>query len=266
MSQTVVRYAVLPVPHTVSEEDFDFICGTADIPSAKRNWLRENLNGLVALFADEIAANRLQPTQQADTDHIKKARKSVAKARAEIARATGPAARLAFRASGRRIGSLVAASWLRQRFPGDRLTPNLYYWPQEDNDYGPSPFSLRAPVEADDMSLAERIFFAERRTMLVMVAILDDIAAALKSAETRIVAPPPEKRGSGGRKPLTTRRYVLANLAEFWYELGRRPATGRTSKYGVFCEMVFDGMGWPTTGVNAALADAIATWRKLHRS
>jgi hypothetical protein len=57
---------------------------------------------------------------------------------------------------------------------------------------------LRAPVEADDISLAERIFFAERRTMPVMVAILDDIAAALKSAETRIVAPPPRRREAAG--------------------------------------------------------------------
>jgi hypothetical protein len=250
----------------VSDEVFDFICVTADIPSAKRTWLRENLDGLVAVFADEIRANRLQPTQQADTDHIKKAWKSVTRARAEIARATGPAARLAFRASGRRIGSLVAASWLRRRFPDDRLTPNPYYWPRDDNDHGPSPFGMRTPVEADDISLAERIFFAERRTMPVMVAILDDIGAALKSAQTRIVAPPPEKQGSGGRKPLITRRYGLVNLAEFWCELGRRPTTGRTSKYGAFCEMVFDGIGWPTTGVNAALADAITTWRKLHRS
>jgi hypothetical protein len=59
---------------------------------------------------------------------------------------------------------------------------------------------------------------------------------------------------------------MLAALAEFWHRLGRRHTSGMKSKFGDFCEAVFDAIGWPTEGVNAALAEAKNLWRTRYYS
>jgi hypothetical protein len=88
--------------------------------------------------------------------------------------------------------------------------------------------------------------------------LLSDIIGALEEARRAIVRLPT------GRKPLEDRKYMMAALAEAWHRLGRKPSTGIRSRFGSFCEAVFDAIGWPTEGVNAALPDAIKIWRTLY--
>ena len=93
----------------------------------------------------------------------------------------------------------------------------------------------------------------------MIVAVLAELARGLDDARRRIVELP------DGRKPLELREYLMAALAQLWHQLGKTPTAGMRSKFGQFCENVFDAVGWPTDGVNAALSDAIATWRRLDR-
>jgi len=65
--------------------------------------------------------------------------------------------------------------------------------------------------------------------------------------------------------PLDHRAYFLAALAELWHRFGGRPTSGLKSKFGAFCEAVFEAIGWPTEGVSSALPDAIKLWRGLCR-
>ena len=98
----------------------------------------------------------------------------------------------------------------------------------------------------------------EQRGGEALSALLGDITAALGDGLSTIVQLP------DGRKPLKNREFMLAALAEGWRRLGRKPTSGIRSKFGEFCEAVFDAIGWPTEGVNAALADAKNRWKKLY--
>jgi hypothetical protein len=110
----------------------------------------------------------------------------------------------------------------------------------------------------EDLSLDERIEFMEQRGGKVVPMLLRDIIAALEDGRRAIVQLP------DGRKPLKNRAYMLAALAEAWHRLGRRPTSGINSRFGCFCEAVFEAIGWPTEGVNAALADTKKLWRTLY--
>jgi hypothetical protein len=115
------------------------------------------------------------------------------------------------------------------------------------------------PINVEDLSLNDRIYFATNRGGDVLVAILEELAQALDDSRRRIVELP------DGRKPLESRNYLMAALAQLWHQIGKKPTPGKRSNFGLFCEDVFAAIGWPVDGVNAALADAIETWRQLYQ-
>jgi hypothetical protein len=260
MSRTVVRTADLSPPHKIDDADFEAICRTFEIVEGQRRKAREFLDEIVTVFADAIAKQRALPGRKDDRLAIQRAAREIRRAGDWLNRAKGPAARAGLRATGGRIGPLVSASWLRWRFPDDPDTPAVHYWPQGDVS-GRSPAKVPAnAVDVDDLSLDQRIFFARRRGRELILAILAETAEALDVARRRIVEAP------DGRKPLEFRTYLMAALAELWRHLGNRPTSSMRSKFGAFCESVFEAIGWPTEGVNAALPDAIATSRELYGS
>jgi len=260
MSQSVVRTADLSPPRKIDNADFEAICGTFKIVESQHREAREFLDEIVTVFADAIAKQRALPGRRDDRLAIQRAVREIRSAADWLNRAKGTAARTGLRATGGRIGPLVSASWLRWRFPGDAHAPDVYYWPQDARS-GRSPARVPArPVDVDDLSLDQRIFFATHRNRELISAILAETAEALDNARQHIVEAP------DGRKPLEYRKYLMAALAELWRRLGNRPTSGMRSKFGAFCESVFEAIGWPTEGVNAALSDAIATWRELYRS
>jgi hypothetical protein len=114
------------------------------------------------------------------------------------------------------------------------------------------------PLNVEDLSLDDRIFFVTNQGRKVVTAILAEIARALDDSRQRIVELP------DGRKPLESRNYLMAALAQLWHQLGKKPTPGRRSNFGQFCEDVFAAIGWPANGVNAALPDAIEAWRRLY--
>jgi hypothetical protein len=258
--RSVVRADDLLPPRRIGDEDFETICRTFGIVGERREQAREFLDQCVSAFAKAISNSRSLPSRKTDRHNIERALREIQNAARWLNQATGPTARLALRIGGRRIGPLVSAAWLRRRFPDDEMTPAAYFWPHEDRS-GRSPAREPPyPIDVDDLSRDERTRFARRRARDVIAAILTEIIEALYDARRDIVEMP------DGRKPLEYRKYLMAGLAELWHRLGKRPTSGTNSKFGGFCESVFDALGWPTEGVNAALSDAIATWKELYRS
>jgi hypothetical protein len=255
MVRSVVSAAALPLPRRIDHESFANICRDFGISENRRQEVREFLDECATGFAEAISTQRGLPSRRNDRLNIERAAREIRSASRLLDLARGRAARLGLPAAGRRIGPMVSAPWLCWRFPNDPLAPAARYWPQDDS-------SLRRParpIDVEDLSLDDRIFFASRRSRDVIAAVLAELAQALDDARRRIVELP------DGRKPLELRNYLMAALAELWHRLGKKPTLGRRSNFGQFCENVFSAIGWPTEGVNAALPDTIAKWRELYR-
>jgi histone H3/H4 len=260
MPRTVIRAADLKPPSQISDEDFDEICKTSAIPASQRAVVRDFLDEAVAAFAEAITADAKLPTRKADRRAIQQITKDIRRAQRWSKRAPGPAGRMGLRRAGRKLGFIVSASWMRTRFPHDEAAPAPVYWPLSDRDMTRSPSRVPSrPVDIDELSLDARTGFMEQRALVAIATLLGDIADALESGRRAIVQLP-------DRKGLVIRDYLLAALAELWRRLGRRPTSGPNSKFGVFAEAVFEAIGWPTSGVNAALADAIVLRRRLYSS
>jgi hypothetical protein len=202
-----------------------------------------------------IDTHRGLPTRKADRLNITRALREIQNAARLLKLAKGPAARSGLQAGGGRIGPLVSAAWLRWRFPDDPLAPRVRYW---DDPAARSPVS-GLPLDVEDLSLHDRICFATSQSREVIAAVLAEIAHALDDSRRRIVELP------DGRKPLESRNYLMAALAQLWHQLGKKPTPGKRSNFGQFCEDVLAAIGWPADGVNAALADAIEAWRRLYQ-
>ena len=255
IARSVVRAATLPLPRRVDDEGFLNVCRDFGIGEDRRQEVREFLDLCVTEFGAAIAKQQAWPTRRDDRLNIERATREIRSAAQWLNRAKGPAARSGLRAAGRRVGPLVSAPWLRWRFPDDPLAPHARY---ANDPSTRSPVS-GLPIDVEDLSLQDRIFFATNRSGDVIAAVLAELARALDDARQRIVKLP------DGRKPLELREYLMATLAQLWHLLGKTPTVGTSSKFGQFCENVFDAIGWPTDGVNAALSDAIVTWRRLYR-
>jgi hypothetical protein len=260
MFRKVVRAAELLPPRRISNEDFAAICKTSDIAREMRAAARDFLDDAVNGFAEAITNAEALPSRKPDRLAIERAIADLRSAQHRLKRRTGPAGAMGSRVAGRHIAPALSVSWMRRHFPGDSATPNPIYWPPDERG-GRDPFGGREPsrpIDTDALSEQQRIEFMATRGSAAIAALLGDIVDALDSGRRAIVQLP------DGRKPLENRAYMLAALAELWHRLGRRPATGINSQFGSFSETVFEAIGWPTDGVNAALRDAIKLWRYLY--
>lgn len=254
MVRSVVRAAALPLPRRIDNQSFANICHDFGISEDRRQEVREFLDECVTAFAKVISTQRGLPTRRDDRLNITPAAREIRNAARLLNLARGPAARSGLPVAGRRIGPLVAAPWLRWRFPNDPLVPDTRYW----DDSSARLLVSGLPVDVEDLSLDDRISFATRRSRDLITTILAELAQALDDSCRRIIDLP------DGRKPLEMRTYLMAALAQLWQRLNKKPTPGRRSEFGQFCENVFSALGWPTDGVNAALPGAIAKWRELY--
>jgi hypothetical protein len=259
MRRRAVRAADLLPPRAISSEDFDLICRTSKIPTERREEVREFLADAVAEFGEVMARARTLPSRQSDRRAIGGAINNLRRAENRLKQKMGPAGLRALRLSGREIGFAVSDAWLRTRFP------NEFDAPTDVNQHpNHNPLRLR-PRDTDWLSEREtrlldyRVDFVRRHGGTVITKLLHYHIAALEKGLRFIVDLP------DGPEPLRQRAYMLAALAELWRRIGLRPTSGANSRFGSFCESVFDAIGWPTEGVNSALPDAINLWRTLYR-
>lgn len=141
MPRTVVRLADLPPPRKVSDENFENICLVCAIPANQRIETRAFLDECATEFGAEIQRQSGRPTRKQDRYAIEAAIKDISRARHWLHRTAGPAGTTGLRIAGRRIGPSVAASWMRRRFPDDRMTPAVHFLTFGEN-------SLRSPARS----------------------------------------------------------------------------------------------------------------------
>jgi hypothetical protein len=260
MSRHVVRAAEFGPPRRIDDDHFETICRVNHIAAEQQAAVREFLDEAGRVFAGAIAGDKTLSNRKADRSAIEQAIAALERAQQFLKKPPGQAGQFGLRVAGRAIAPAISGAWMRERFPDDPVKPRPVLWPLDDRSGRDPPWPMpERPIDADALSLGRRTAFMERRGGSAISALLNDIAAALDSGRRAIVLLP------DGRKPLERRAYMLAGLAELWRILGRRPTSGIKSEFGAFAEGVFETIGWPTEGVNAALADAIALWRRLYR-
>jgi len=259
MTRKVVRAADLKPPCLISDDDFAALCATHKIKTSEHSAIRGFLIEVTAEFGNAMRETRTLPARKADRLAVVRAIADLRRAQHQLQRRTGPAGAAGLRAAGRDIASAIPVSWMRRHFADDPAVPAAVHWPTDDRS-GRTPARVPARrMDADDLSLDERVGFMGRHGAEAIAALIGDIMGALENGRRAIVHLPP------GRKPLEYRAYMLAALAELWYRLGRQPKSGINSQYGSFAEAVCDAIGWPSEGVNSALPDAIRLWRRLYR-
>jgi hypothetical protein len=242
----VVRAADLPPPRRASDEDFDAICATFKIDRSERGGLRRRLDEIADEFAANIRGERLRPDPQADFARLHRILKAIRKARLELAAPMGGAAERGLRTAAPSLQSMVTAGWFLAQLPREDEMPRIM---SETSD---------TQHEAEREMRPRIIGFARERPVDFLSAILADVEMTLLVGARLVVLLPGAR---GGRKPLTQRKYLLANLATCWDAVGRQPTSGPNSQFTAFCEAVFEAIGWPTTGVEAAVPDALSVWR-----
>jgi hypothetical protein len=260
MTRKVVTTAEFGPPRLIGDDDFEAICRTSSIAAVEHSEVREFLDETIRAFAEMIVADRALPDRQADRLAIAGAIKALERAQDCLKRPVGRAGQFGLRVAGRAAAPTISGAWMRERFPDDPAKPHPVLWPPDDRSGRGPPWAMpERPIDADALSLSHRIAFMGQRAGAAIPALLDDIAAALDNGRRAIVLLP------DGRKPLEHRACMLAGLAELWYRLGRQPTSGINSEFGAFAEGVFEAIGWPTEGVNAALPDAINLWHSRYR-
>jgi hypothetical protein len=259
MAQRVVRAADLKPPRSISALDFDDICFNFKIGRQQRDEVRNFLTDLVERFGAAIARDRSFPSREQDGLAIKKAINYLRGAEIVLKAKKGAPGLRALKLAGQHIAPAVADSWLQSRFPKEFIGLTELDPPADCNPLRLGPRDTDRLSERENRSLDHRIDFMFRHGGSALAKLLSDEIAALEKGLLSIYRLPP------GRKPLTHRTYMLAALAEIWRRLGLRPTSGLSSRFGSFCEAVFEAIGWPTEGVKSALPDAIKLWRRLYR-
>jgi hypothetical protein len=194
----------------------------------------------------EETANR-----QRDRVRIEKIRKRIAAAQDEL-KGLGIDGRLAVRSAAVHLADIVSGDWLRYHFPGDAPTRTSL---TRGHPRGRDP-----DLERSNRQLHSNYQFIRYRTPETLQALLRDLDAVLASALTPLASDP---RARGGRHPLGYRQNVIVNLCEIWNRIGKTPVGTRDSDFAVFCELVFEAMGWPTDGLDSAIPDAKKHWLNL---
>jgi hypothetical protein len=161
--------------------------------------------------------------------------------------------------AGRQIAPAVSNDWLQRHFPNDFEAPSETRPPADYNPLRPSLRDAEWLDEAEKRLLDYGVDLMGRLGGAAIAKLIAEEITVLEEGRRLIVHLP------DGRKPLIHRAYMLAALAQVWRSLGRRPASGANSRFGVFCEAVFEAIGWPTEGVNSALPSAITLSRRLYR-
>ena len=248
-------------PSPISDENFSNICRDFDIPASLKAELRKELDLIIDDIASEIAGKRKGRNRKEDRLQMKFMAKRIKEVRLNIDK-TGPAGRLALKATSGYVGPMVSAGWLRDQFPDDSFVPSRSSVPCESGTSMRR--SIRSPIrglelDIEEESLNARLQFVNIRSKRTLSAILKALELGLCAALGRIEEQPGAR---GGRVPLLERRRLLINLARLWHNtLGRIVQGGLKSEFSKFSEDVVAACSWPPEGVADDVPKAIKEWR-----
>jgi hypothetical protein len=239
-------------PKRVSQEKVSEICGGLGISDRHAAEVKNLLDDLVDYVLESMSQKKAA-NRKGDRDRITNMRDWVEDIREQLQdmRIDG---RLAVRSTAEPLADILSGDWIRHRFPNDapskpmlgRNRPTTHQSPRVRTDADVTYFNYE---------------FIRDRAPETLNALLRDLQSALASALTSLNSHPGVL---GGRQPLTHRHIVIFNLANIWQQIGKKPVSTRNSDFAVFCETIFEAMGWPSDGLDSAIPDAIKSLRN-HR-
>jgi hypothetical protein len=249
-------------PLQISARDFRALCETFHILPQDRERTKSWLDEMVVQFGGWMTREKQQPDRASDHDRLKAAYASIMEVAAAL-KTLGPSGRSAFKASAPIVARMLAAQWISDNFPDDEHAPRKSSLPSPSQGRQLRREPLRGQKYfIEEQTLEARVQFVSRRPENAATAALKTIAEGLDRSLRAIEYQP---RYWGGQKPLIHRHYFIVNLADLWVDLGREVSAGPKSQFAAFCESVASAIGWPTDGMNSAVADARTRWLHLRR-
>jgi len=190
-------------------------------------------------------------TASKDRATVKSAVNSLRKARLYLD-SCGLPVRMTIEPSLGSLGEMFSALWLRENIPGGDYLPRSVS--REGEGRGRLRTGTRgAHVDIEQDSFENRFHFLRSRGFYVIVKALAKMEKEMEFGVRRSV----QRRG---RKSNTYRDYFIQELISFWKYRLRKP-TPQTigSDLGTFCHRVFESVGWPTGGLDAAIQKQLSS-------
>jgi hypothetical protein len=232
------------IPRPISDNDFEGL--VAQVGSKLRPWeiprdraasAKVRLNNIV----DYIAANMRHPppNRKAVRLALQSATKALRRARESLRNIPNEDhATAAFNTLT--IATMVSDQWLRD-FSGGEFQPAV--------GRNRTPFGDNADLE-------------QRETYIECAQCGFEIATELVGRIETALAPSLEWTTKinklGGREASPYREFLVNNLASMWGDWGRPLIMGSNSSFVTFCENVFEGVGWDSTGVQSLVSRVLS--------
>jgi hypothetical protein len=236
-------------PKRVSQEKVSEICEGMRISDQHAAELKSYLDDLVD-YVHELMSQKKAANRKGDRTRISNMLDRIEDIRDQLQdmRIDG---RLAVRSTAERLADILSGDWISHHFPNDA--------PSKRTLGGKRPTTHHpARVRTDADVTYFNYQFIRDRAPETLNALLRDLESALGSALASLDSDP---RVLGGRQPLTHRHIVISNLANIWQRIGKKPVSTPNSAFAVFCETIFEAMGWPRDGLDSAIPDAIKSLR-----
>jgi hypothetical protein len=242
------------LPNRLSQDRLSEICDGFGISNRTAAQMRERLDLIINAMRDWMSQEPKPGGAAKDRERIDKISGRIAAALLEL-QGLGTEGRDALRSIAHPIGSMLSADWIRQRFPDDDVAPppafnssmrSPMHSPERNPERGP-------PPEPEDTY--PKFLFVEYRAQQTLTAILRELNSCLATPRKTLA------RDLGGRRPLKHRHYLILNLAALWHSIERTVLTSPNSDFAVFCQAIFEAIGWPTRGLNATIPAVLREWR-----
>ena len=238
--------ACFPPPRQIPKTKLQEILEAHGFENGEIKRMTSFLESLVEIYHSDIKAARHRKTRRADRSNLKVAAKKIAEAIWRL-NACGLHGREMAESSLSSLGEMFAVSWLREAFPDDDGLPAISY---------PVSRSPRAPVRRlwgeleyiEEHTREARHHFAREHNLSLISAALNEIEKSLRASVNK---------GRGGRNPCLFRHVFLINLALGWRGIGRDPHRTGPFEFPVFCDHIFEKIGWPRGGIKRAIDKAL---------
>jgi hypothetical protein len=246
-----LRPSDFPFPKRVPQEKASEICEWLGISDRQAAELRQFLDDL-ADHVHELMSQKKATDRKGDRDRISNMLDRVKDARRQL-RGMSIDGRLAVRSTAKGLADILSGDWVRYHFPNDAPSK-----PIVGGIRPPMRQPARSTTDADIAYFNYQ--FIRDRAPEILNALLLDLETALASALTSVKTHPGLL---GGRERLADRHFVILNLANIYRRLGKKPVTTPGSLFAVFCREIFEAMGWPISGLEDAIPDALNTLKSL---
>ena len=239
----------MPVPRHLSTGELDEIFDAYAIEGANRNFLRGWLEELITELRSQLEKGRKALTTKKERAALKNATKKLSQAAKILGQRKEHGQRILKMAAKENLSTMFRLDWLQNLFPGDGLLP-------EYESIGSPPIraarSLRSGFDrrTEGDARQARYYFAQQRGAALIVSALREIELSLTDGLERT-------KLKGGRTPNHGRHMFLINLAFAWSRLGRPFERRSGLSFNTFCEAIFTYVGWPHTGLDDAVDDAV---------